>query len=73
VSSPLPPSATMIHASDDANGVMWTPDTNIIPQPIRGSIGANILGPQNVPIDRQNPDFLAPPSTDSGTMFVSNS
>ncbi|QRW24238.1 oxalate decarboxylase [Rhizoctonia solani] len=41
---------------------------NELPEPIRGSRGANILGPQNVELDRQNPDILAPPTTDSGSV-----
>ncbi len=49
---------------------MWNPDSDsgLEPQPIRGSLGATILGPQNVAIDIQNPDILAPPTTDSGTV-----
>ena len=38
------------------------------PQPIRGVAGATILGPRNVPVELQNPDLLAPPTTDSGTI-----
>ena len=38
------------------------------PQPIRGNLGASILGPRNVPVERENPDLLASPSTDSGTI-----
>ncbi|MDX6533040.1 MAG: oxalate decarboxylase [Gaiellales bacterium] len=38
------------------------------PQPIRANLGAPMLGPSNVPIERQNPDLLASPPTDSGTM-----
>ena len=36
------------------------------PQPIRGARGASILGPRNVPLERENPDLLASPSTDAG-------
>jgi oxalate decarboxylase len=38
------------------------------PQPIEagGKIGADVLGPRNIPIARQNPDILAPPRTDRG-------
>ncbi|HEX5435869.1 MAG TPA: oxalate decarboxylase family bicupin [Gemmatimonadaceae bacterium] len=39
-----------------------------VPQPIRGNLGASILGPRNVPLERENPDLLAPPYTDSGTV-----
>jgi oxalate decarboxylase len=38
------------------------------PQPIRGDRGATILGPRNVPLERENPDLLASPSTDAGTI-----
>ncbi len=49
---------------------MWNPDTTADVQPIRGSLGATILGPQNIPIGQQNPDLLAPPTTDAGTVYV---
>jgi oxalate decarboxylase len=38
------------------------------PEPIRGSDGATILGPQNVPLAQQNRDLLAPPSTDANNV-----
>jgi hypothetical protein len=38
------------------------------PQPIRGELGASILGPVNVELERQNPDLLASPYTDHGTL-----
>jgi oxalate decarboxylase len=38
------------------------------PEPIRGGEGAPILGPRNVPVELQNPDLLASPVTDSGTI-----
>src|SRR2546425_12309184 len=41
---------------------------NQVPQPIRGNEGGTDPGPRNVPLDRQNPDILMPPSTDSGTI-----
>jgi oxalate decarboxylase len=41
---------------------------NRVPQPIRGHEGGTDPGPRNVPLDRQNPDILTPPSTDSGTI-----
>ncbi|THG98782.1 hypothetical protein EW026_g3469 [Hermanssonia centrifuga] len=59
---------TVAYASDRANGMMWNPDTTADVQPIRGSLGATILGPQNIPIGQQNPDLLAPPTTDAGTV-----
>jgi oxalate decarboxylase len=38
------------------------------PQPIRGNLGASVLGPRNVPVERENPDLFASPLTDSGTI-----
>jgi oxalate decarboxylase len=37
-------------------------------EPIVGNRGASILGPRNVPIERQNPDALIAPATDAGTV-----
>jgi len=37
-----------------------------MPEAIRGPTGNKVLGPQNIPIDLQNPDALAPPTTDNG-------
>jgi oxalate decarboxylase len=37
-------------------------------EPIRGNDGASILGPRNEPVERENPDLLSPPLTDSGTV-----
>ena len=37
-------------------------------QPIRGDRGASIMGPRNMPLERENPDLLASPSTDAGTI-----
>ena len=39
-----------------------------LPEPIRDGDGAAILGPRNLPLERQNPDLTAPPRTDSGTV-----
>jgi oxalate decarboxylase len=39
-----------------------------VPEPIRGHEGAPILGPRNLPVERENPDVLVPPRTDSGTI-----
>jgi oxalate decarboxylase len=38
------------------------------PQPIRADDGASILGPRNAPLERANPDLIAPPRTNSGTV-----
>src|SRR5580658_1382970 len=39
-----------------------------LPEPIRGQLGASIMGPRNVPLERENPDLLASPYTDAGTI-----
>jgi oxalate decarboxylase len=41
---------------------------NHTPQPIAGELGASIMGPRNVPLEMENPDQLASPYTDSGTI-----
>ena len=66
VASSAVPSQTVLLASDNPNGIEWNMTTDAVPQPIRGSLGATILAQQNVAIDRQNPDLLAPPTTDHG-------
>lgn len=38
------------------------------PEPIRSGLGASIMGPRNAPLERENPDQLASPFTDSGTI-----
>lgn len=63
-------SPTVPYASDDPNEVLWNSDTDTIPQAIRGSLGATVLGPQDVGIVKENPDLLAPPTTDAGTVYV---
>ncbi|KAJ1305612.1 hypothetical protein OPQ81_000609 [Rhizoctonia solani] len=62
------PSPTVPYASDDLNESYIDKFQNKIPEPIRGSAGANVLGPQNVELDHQNPDLLAPPTSDSGSV-----
>jgi oxalate decarboxylase len=44
------------------------PSQSLGPQPIRGGDGAPVMGPRNVPLQRQNGDVLVPPATDSGTI-----
>ncbi|KAI0342831.1 oxalate decarboxylase [Trametopsis cervina] len=64
------PSPTVPYASDDPNRVLYAPDhAPADPEPMRGSLGSTILGPQNIMLDQQNPDLLAPPSTDHGTVM----
>ena len=64
------PSATVVPASDDPNYQAYPPGTSGPAQPIRGDLGANIIGPQNIPIQQQNPDVIASPSTDHGDVCV---
>lgn len=39
-----------------------------IPEPVRDGMGASIMGPHNVPVERENPSLLASPDTDAGTI-----
>ncbi|KAH8100131.1 oxalate decarboxylase [Cristinia sonorae] len=61
-------SETVAPASDDPNGILWGPNIAETPQAIRGSLGASVLGPQDVAIVKQNADLLAPPTTDAGSV-----
>lgn len=69
-SSAAPASETVPLAPEDPNGVLWNTTTNTDPQPIRGQLGGTILAQQNIPLQEQNPDILAPPTTDHGLMYV---
>ncbi|KAJ7056856.1 oxalate decarboxylase [Mycena amicta] len=61
--------ATVPFASTDPNEVLWGLDPSSgKPAPIRGSLGAPILGPENVALEQENPDLFAPPTTDSGSV-----
>jgi oxalate decarboxylase len=42
--------------------------TSSFPEPIRGALGASSVGPRNIELDRQNPDLLAAPDTDFGSI-----
>jgi oxalate decarboxylase len=46
-------------AESDRNGPVLT---------VRGDEGATILGPRNIPLELENPDLMASPYTDSGTI-----
>lgn len=65
------PSPTVPYASDDPNVPLWNQFSRIYPQAQRGTLGATILGPQNIPVELQNPSLLAPPTTDHGSMYAS--
>ncbi|KAH8118145.1 oxalate decarboxylase, partial [Phellopilus nigrolimitatus] len=60
---------TVAPASDEPNGPVFPQgDPNITPEAINGPLGATILGPDDTELDLQNPDLLAPPSTDQGSV-----
>jgi oxalate decarboxylase len=48
--------------------VMAQPTRRDVPEPVRDGLGATIMGPRNVELERQNPDLLASPNTDAGTI-----
>jgi oxalate decarboxylase len=48
--------------------VMAQPSRNDIPEPVREGLGATIMGPRNLALERQNPNILASPDTDAGTV-----
>ncbi|KZT27426.1 Bicupin, oxalate decarboxylase/oxidase [Neolentinus lepideus HHB14362 ss-1] len=58
-------SPTVPYASGNPNYPLWNDTIGYTPEPIRGKLGANILGSHNVPIAKENPDLLAPPTTDN--------
>lgn len=62
-------SPTVAYASDDPNYWLWTADSvDVNPEPIREGLGTDILGPLNIPMELENSDALAPPTTDSGSV-----
>ena len=62
---------TVPPASENSNNALWSnDDPPADPEPIRGKLGATILAQQNIAIDQQNPDLLAPPTTDRGELYV---
>lgn len=64
-SSAASSSPTVPPASEDPNPVLSGTTSAQ-----RGSLGSDVLGPNNIPLDLQNPDLLAPPTTDQGDMYV---
>lgn len=55
-------------SSKTANLHLSASQDDHLPEPIRAERGGTILGPRNVAIERENPDLLASPSTDAGTI-----
>ena len=64
----LEPSATVVPISLNPNEPLWNASVVDTPQAIRGSLGATVIGPTNPEIVKQNPDLLAPPTTDAGSV-----
>ncbi|TDL25564.1 oxalate decarboxylase [Rickenella mellea] len=63
------PAFSVTPASDAPNDQTFPQDeTSGTPEPVVGTLGAPLLGGQNVELDRQNPDMLAPPTTDAGSI-----
>ncbi|KIM43551.1 hypothetical protein M413DRAFT_68938 [Hebeloma cylindrosporum] len=55
------------YTDSNPNEILWTPSSpKRRPQPLRSGEGASLLGPENIPLELQNADLLAPPTTDNG-------
>ncbi|GJJ09996.1 hypothetical protein Clacol_004222 [Clathrus columnatus] len=69
ISTAVESTPTAGYASDDPNYSFYDQfQDEAVPEAIRGTLGATVIGPQNIPIDRESPDFLAPPTTDAGSI-----
>ncbi|KAH9925472.1 oxalate decarboxylase [Amylocystis lapponica] len=66
VASAAEPVETVALASDNPNYVEWNATDAAEPVPIRGPLGATIMAQTNTPMEVQNADLLAPPTTDNG-------
>lgn len=55
-------------ATNERKRIVAQPAEASVPEPIRGGLGAAIMGPRNEPLERENPNLLASPYTDSGTI-----
>lgn len=67
--APAPGAPTVSYASNDPNYWLWTAESvDVDPQPIRGGLGTDILGPENIPLEIENSNTLAPPTTDNGVV-----
>ncbi|KAF9554809.1 Bicupin, oxalate decarboxylase/oxidase [Agrocybe pediades] len=70
-SSAVPLQPHVPYTDTNPNKILWTTTTSgsgSYPRPQRGALGGSILGPDNVPIDLQNADVFAPPTTDNGNV-----
>ena len=62
----IPVTATVSPASPAPNDPQWSQDTTETVEAINGGLGATVIAPDNLALDQQNPDVLAPPTTDNG-------
>ncbi|KAF9531104.1 oxalate decarboxylase [Crepidotus variabilis] len=60
--------ATVPYISLNPNYPLWGPDDTTTPQAERGTLGASVIGPTDSDTVKQNPDLLAPPTTDAGSV-----
>lgn len=67
-SAPPPAFSTVAPISLNPNEPLWNASVVDTPQGIRGSLGATVIGPTDPAIVKQNPDLLAPPTTDAGSV-----
>ncbi|TEB31500.1 oxalate decarboxylase [Coprinellus micaceus] len=66
--SVVPPSESGPVISLNPNNPVWDSSFTGPFDSIRGPLGATIIGPNNPNIAQQNPDLLAPPTTDHGSV-----
>ncbi|GHO76416.1 oxalate decarboxylase OxdD [Ktedonobacter sp. SOSP1-85] len=64
------PGVTNVSPSGIITGLplVHTVTNSSVPQPERNGLGGTDPGPRDIAIDEQNPDLLAPPLTDAGTV-----
>ncbi|KAF5359108.1 hypothetical protein D9756_002967 [Leucocoprinus leucothites] len=68
-SGAVPATETVPTIDLDPNFRAWNESTPGEKEPVRGSLGAPVIGPtSDEVIDKQNADLLAPPSTDHGSL-----
>ncbi|THH09032.1 hypothetical protein EW145_g2308 [Phellinidium pouzarii] len=68
VASVAPAFETAGAASDLPNDPAFQQGSDVTPEAISGGLGATLIAPDDTVIDQQNPDILAPPTTDAGTV-----
>lgn len=55
-------------ASNSANAQVFPQDSDSPAEAINGQLGGTLISPDDTVLDDQEPDLLAPPSTDAGTV-----